>query len=213
MLSDTCISTTLSVFCLFHLPGENRSGTSDLPRFPTIWRKSINKSNTTGKRRKITLLKSQNDFPQCLNLKWCFDYCQSWHCFEGDWCCGEHPAWKPHFRNMSTPVGLIPLSQLLSARNCAVSKQEKLFSLASLKGDNMNSLNVLKALNDSKVTNDELHLIKITKWFNTDLSKKKQRCLNNPSLNSLNLKRSGKKFATKFENNCNLKKITYQLAS
>ena len=39
-----------------------------------------------------------------------------------------------------------------------VSKHEKLFSLASSKGDNVNSL-VLKALNDSKVTDDELHLI------------------------------------------------------
>ena len=56
-------------------------------------------------------------------------------------------------------MGLIPLSQLLSARNCAVSKQEKLFSLASVKGDNVNSL-VLKSLNDSKVTDDELYLIR-----------------------------------------------------
>ena len=136
---------------------------AELPTCPDLQQFEGNRSiSRTLQGSDEKLQKSQNDFPQCLNFKWRFDYCQSWNCFDGDWCFGEHPAWKPHFRNLPAPVGLIPLSQLLSARNCAVSKQEKLFSLGSLKGDNVNSL-VLKALNDSKVTDDELYLIKITK--------------------------------------------------
>ena len=68
------------------------------------------------------------------------------------------------FPEFAGPCGVVSIvsasvSKKLSTK---VPKHEKLFSLASSKGDNLNSL-VLKALNDSKVTDDELHLIKIAK--------------------------------------------------
>ena len=73
------------------------------------------------------------------------------------------------FPEFAGPCGVVSIvsasvSKKLSTK---VSKHEKMFSLATSKGDYLNSL-VLKALNDSKVTDDELHLIKIAKLFNTD---------------------------------------------
>ena len=85
---------------------------STCPGFLTIWRKSREGGGEK-------LQNSQNDFPQCLYLEWCFDYLQLWNsvkaCFDGGWCYCEHPGLVA----LPAPVGLSRLSQLLSARNWA----------------------------------------------------------------------------------------------
>ena len=62
--------------------------------------------------------------------------------------------------SIAGPCGVVSIvsASVSKKLRTKVSKHEKLFSLASSKGHNVNSL-VLKALNDSKFTDDELYLI------------------------------------------------------
>ena len=116
-----------------------------LDRFPTIWRKSIKKPNTTVEPifRDVSILSGVST---TVSL--------------GTALTEIGLVASIRLGSIASPCGVVSIvsASVSKKLRTKVSKHEKLFSLASSKGDNVNSL-VLKALNDSKVTDDELYLI------------------------------------------------------
>ena len=125
--------------------------------------------------------------------------------------------------SIAGPCGVVSIvsASVSKKLRTKVSKHEKLLSLASSKGNNVNSL-VLKALNDSKVTDDELYLIvnqmiqyrplTSKEEIRKKIRKLRTMVVEQPLVEEPDLERSGKKFARKFQKDCQKKKITDQLA-